>query len=779
MLLGMTSGRPLMVFLSHTSELWLYPKDDSFFEAAEAAVRQAGCMSVHMPFSPQDRPPVDVSLDAVRSCDIFVLVAGHSCGSFVDGLDEPKTYVELEFETASDAGLERLVFLLHDKVPVPHDLIANDTDRERQQEFRGTLRSSDLTVVTVNTPNELTNKLLQALHTKEVFRRLGGATNLRPRLRTFRGRTDQLQQLDQDDSDAEAPIIHVLTGMPGVGKTATALQYAHAHAHELDIVWWIDAGDSAHLREQLVQLARMICPANRQEAGDDVDRLFTELRSRSNWLLVFDDVESPEVLSDCLPSRGPGHVLITSRDTSWHQVGVLVGVGVFTTEDSVAMLCSGLPGLSEEAAARVAAALGNLPLALDQAIVLLAATHHDVETYLELLSAGADRLHSHDGGGVYGRSLAATFGEALRRLARDHPTALQLLTLAAYAAPQPLRLNIIRRDPDSFRPLRHLTKEPILLDLCAQALTRRCLAQRHADVLVVHPVLAALMREWTSVSTHAAASVWPGQRIIPSEAWSEMADVLRRQGALFMVGREIIVLWDKLTAAEPSVTASANRLPVIRREGAVGVRIAGEAESGMAFGAELVVASGAESAMVRELRPWWARFMEPPAREPLELLELRELLELLALKADLDDAFRGDVPTNVHPDDLNVYNVTLDLVGRDRSRELGELVARAPGLPVSAGPASRLDDAHDWRWTLRAFVGDVRKRALYLHEVGEHEEAVVLVQRTFAQATAPGGARHEVTQEIVDGLAVVLEAIQEPERADALRRHAVDGGDAP
>ena len=62
---------------------------------------------------------------------------------------------------------------------------------------------------------------------------------------------------------------------------------------------------------------------------------------------------------------------------------------VFDPEESVGLLRFRLPGLSEADAERVAAALGDLPLAVSQAGAYLAETGTAVEEYLRLLQTRA------------------------------------------------------------------------------------------------------------------------------------------------------------------------------------------------------------------------------------------------------------------------------------------------------------------------------------------------------------------------------------------------------
>ena len=105
-------GAGWRVFVSHTSELRDYPPGNSYVAAAERAISAAGHVIVDMAdFPAADQPPAQLCTDRVRGCRVYVGVLGTRYGSPVR--DKPEvSYTELEFDTATEAGLPRLVFVL-------------------------------------------------------------------------------------------------------------------------------------------------------------------------------------------------------------------------------------------------------------------------------------------------------------------------------------------------------------------------------------------------------------------------------------------------------------------------------------------------------------------------------------------------------------------------------------------------------------------------------------------------------------------------------------------
>ena len=80
--------------------------------------------------------------------------------------------------------------------------------------------------------------------------------------------------------------------------------------------------------------------------------------------MVFDGAEDPTALRALLP-EGPGRVFVTSRNPVWPGTN-LIEVRQFARDESVALLRQQAPELSKPDADRLAAALGDLPLALER-----------------------------------------------------------------------------------------------------------------------------------------------------------------------------------------------------------------------------------------------------------------------------------------------------------------------------------------------------------------------------------------------------------------------------
>jgi hypothetical protein len=198
--------------------------------------------------------------------------------------------------------------------------------------------------------------------------------------------------LAQLNRASQGPPVVVVTGTCGVGKTQLAAAYARARlAGGWRLIAWVDARDSESLLAGLATVAEAAglsdggSPPGQVDAGQAVRRWLEA--DGSHCLLVFDDAEDPGLLRPFVPTAGAARILISVAREAIEELGVAVAVDVFSAEEAQALL-GGRTGLADEVgASAVAAELGYLPLALDQAAALIAGQHLGYAEYLAKLRA--------------------------------------------------------------------------------------------------------------------------------------------------------------------------------------------------------------------------------------------------------------------------------------------------------------------------------------------------------------------------------------------------------
>jgi len=149
---------PWRVFLSHTSELRQYPQAGSYIAKAERAVSAAGHAIVDMAdFAAIDQAPAAVCEQRVRNCDVLVGIYGLRYGSPVP--DQPEvSYTELEFITATEAAMPRLIFVINaesEELGLPPTALVDRKYGDRQDAFIQRVKDAGLTLQFFRNPDDL------------------------------------------------------------------------------------------------------------------------------------------------------------------------------------------------------------------------------------------------------------------------------------------------------------------------------------------------------------------------------------------------------------------------------------------------------------------------------------------------------------------------------------------------------------------------------------------------------------------------------------------------
>ncbi|HWD43196.1 MAG TPA: FxSxx-COOH system tetratricopeptide repeat protein [Actinomycetota bacterium] len=358
-----------------------------------------------------------------------------------------------------------------------------------------------------------------------------------PRNRNFTGRGDLLRalrrQFSQANADGEirAGAIH---GLGGVGKTQLAVEYAHRYAADYDLVWWILAEQPVTIPGRLATLARRLHLPKLPSLEEQVAVLFDELGQRDRWLLVYDNVTSPAALDGLYPPAGGGHLLITSRNPAWRGVAATIGVDVLTRAEAITFLQL-RGGLHEQAAAPVAEALGDLPLALEQAAAYLDETGTAPDEYLDLLRERAGELFTLGAPTNSEQTIATTWTLSLRGAIQESPAAEQLLTLCAFLAPDNLPRSLLTDYPDALpEPLAAAVRDRLGFQQALGALRRYSLVTATQEKLDLHRLVQAVTiqqldseqrQQWITVALQLLTAAFPQHPGDP-DAWPQSARLL-------------------------------------------------------------------------------------------------------------------------------------------------------------------------------------------------------------------------------------------------------------
>jgi hypothetical protein len=140
----------------------------------------------------------------------------------------------------------------------------------------------------------------------------------------FTGREDVLLRLHDALQEGRAALTQVISGLGGIGKTQTALEYAYRHRNDYQAILWTGAADRATLEGGFVEIAQVLALPEKDapERSATVAAVQRWLRDHTGWLLIADNTDDPAVLKGVLPPGAQGHLLLTCGDAAGGGAGV-------------------------------------------------------------------------------------------------------------------------------------------------------------------------------------------------------------------------------------------------------------------------------------------------------------------------------------------------------------------------------------------------------------------------------------------------------------------------
>ena len=270
-----------------------------------------------------------------------------------------------------------------------------------------------------------------------------------PRIASFTGRAGELDKLDailMHEKPAAVTQASVgraaVQGMGGVGKTSLAIEYAHRYRNLYAGVCWCPSETRTGLLSVLANLA-VTLGATRVDEADVEKTAKAALRRlaehRATWLLVYDNVTSPDEIADLLPSAG-ARVLITTRFSDWGGLADEVSLDVLPPEEAVTFLHTRTGRNDPPGAKTLTEALGHLPLALDHAAAYCKRTQM---RFSEYAAKASSLIATVPRGAGYPRSVAATFDLAISEAVAQCAWAEALMAFLAQCAPERIPMLLV------------------------------------------------------------------------------------------------------------------------------------------------------------------------------------------------------------------------------------------------------------------------------------------------------------------------------------------------
>jgi len=203
-------------------------------------------------------------------------------------------------------------------------------------------------------------------------------SNLPDRNPFFTGRDDVLAQLQEALAERGRA---ALSGLGGVGKTQTAVEYANRHLNEYDYTFWaiahsqealvssyltvagllnlpeskVNEQATAHSRE--AQLSNRVTVAGLSNLPESsakkqppaVDAVKRWLGSHQRWLLILDNADDLGMACAFIPSGKKGHLILTTRAQAVGAIARRVEIQEMGTDEGALFLLRRAKYITEDA----------------------------------------------------------------------------------------------------------------------------------------------------------------------------------------------------------------------------------------------------------------------------------------------------------------------------------------------------------------------------------------------------------------------------------------------
>jgi tetratricopeptide (TPR) repeat protein len=622
--------------------------------------------------------------------------------------------------------------------------------------------------------------------------------SLPPRNRAFTGREDLIRTLRaglETESHVAVVQARALHGLGGVGKTQLAVEYAYRFLDDYDLVWWVPAEQAVAIPTALVALARRLGIPEAGEQDEMIDRLRNQLRERPRWLLIYDNAERPRDLEPYLPGTR-GHVLITSRNPAWAGIAAPLKVDVMLRAEAVAFLLKRSRGQDDTTAAALAAELGDLPLALEQAAAYVEQRGTTMAAYLEMFRGRRDALLAQGEPTAYNGTIDTTWRLSMERVKESASAGVGLLRLCALLAPEAIPMDLLREWSEEFPiELADIVHDEVAFEDALGALYRYSLIDRDAGEIRVHQLVQAVARKamtgtdeehWATVALRLVLRSFPVNSFIESfDNWAACARLLphalaaarnaealgiEAEATILLLNHVAAYLWGRgETAQARSVLESALRLGETRL-GLGHLEVARTLDN---LGQTLRVLddlAGARAAHERALAILENRLGAGDLAVAQCLINLGVTLHLLhplsAARAALERALAIH-EARLKPDDLRVAR-SLDHLGQTLET-MGELVgARAALERALAIRQTRLDSQH------LDVAASLDHLGQTLHAIGELAPARAALDKALAIRQLRLGLDHREVARTLDHLGVTLHAMGYVATAREAHERALD-----
>lgn len=326
------------------------------------------------------------------------------------------------------------------------------------------------------------------------------------------------------------------SGLEGIGKTQTALEYAYRHKDHYDYIIWVRAETQETLTADLAQFASLL---NLRECrAQEKQKIFKAakdwLQQHEKWLLILDNADDLTLIQHLIIGLESNHILLT---TTAQATGTIPEINVKKLPDEAGAVLllrrakiitrdtpfQKIPKELQIQSLAITRELDGLPLALDQAGAYIDETQCDLTEYLKLYRKHGIELFKERGHLAPGHPVpvATTWVLSFQKIEQASPVAAELLKFCAFLHPDAIPEELITEGAEVLGPvLGPLAQNTLSFNKAVGEIRKYSLLQRdmQTKTLNIHRLVQAVIlkslddetqRQWVERLMQAMKRVFP------------------------------------------------------------------------------------------------------------------------------------------------------------------------------------------------------------------------------------------------------------------------------
>ena len=308
-------------------------------------------------------------------------------------------------------------------------------------------------------------------------------------------------------------------------------------ANEYQAILWARAEAQEVLISDFITFAEVleVTEKNAKDQSIVIEAVKHWLNNHTNWLLVLDNVEDFEMISNFVPSEHKGHVLLTTQMQAMSGWAQRVMIEPMEPSEGALLLLRRANIITHNAlldevsdadltqAEEISGSLGGLPLGIDQAGAYIEETSLGLSGYFDLYQTKQRELLQRRGNPTTGHPepVMATWSLSFAKVEQANGAAADLLRLCAFLYPDAIPEGIINNKIFDLSPGLHIiSTDPLKLNDAIEELLKFSLVRRdpNARTLTLHRLVQAALKEgmdkdtqcqWAERAVHAVSRAFP------------------------------------------------------------------------------------------------------------------------------------------------------------------------------------------------------------------------------------------------------------------------------